>query len=108
MPQEPVTAKALWTPATATYHYAYFIQDPNNPSNYNYVTTTAASGTVGTMTATAPVQPNTGVFRFEHTATRAIQPLLQQMAPPLLTFTTTLQLSPSTCVQREMAPFLQR
>ncbi|MBF0913291.1 MAG: hypothetical protein HXK51_06115, partial [Atopobium sp.] len=65
MPQEPVTAKALWTPATATYHYAYFIQDPNNPSNYNYVTTTAASGTVGTMTATAPVQPNTGVFRFE-------------------------------------------
>ena len=26
MPQEPVTAKALWTPATATYHYAYFIQ----------------------------------------------------------------------------------
>ncbi len=25
------------------------------------------------MTATAPVQPNTGVFRFEHTATRAIQ-----------------------------------
>ena len=65
MPQEPVTAKALWTPATATYHYAYFIQDPNNPSNYNYVTTTSASGTVGTMTATAPVQPNTGVFRFE-------------------------------------------
>ena len=65
MPAEPITAKALWTPATASYQYAYFIQDPYKPSEYKFVSSTTATGTVGSMTAPAPTQPSTGTFRYE-------------------------------------------
>lgn len=65
MPAEPITAKALWTPASASYQYAYFIQDPYKPSEYKFVSSTTATGTVGSMTAPAPTQPSTGTFRYE-------------------------------------------
>ena len=66
--QEPVTAKALGPPATATYQLCRILfRIQTTPSNYNsrYNHNSQLPGTVGTMTATAPVQPNTGVFRFE-------------------------------------------
>ncbi len=96
--------RPLWTPTTATYRYAYFIQD-RQPTNYNYVTTTAARVRWNNDCNCSRSGQIQSVLRFETYSHEAVNSIATN-AHTTINVTTTLQLSPSMCVQREMKPFL--